>query len=151
MALFLATLGGVGRWPGAPGTWGTLVTVPLCALLQEGGFLVLAGALGVLTVVGLWAADVASRHLGHNDPREVVIDEAAGYLVTMLWAPPGWLWLALGFGLFRLFDIWKPWPVNWLDRRLHGGWGIMADDLAAGVYGALILALLERWGPLGGA
>ncbi|MBF0162137.1 MAG: phosphatidylglycerophosphatase A [Magnetococcales bacterium] len=142
LALEIATLAGVGRLPKAPGTWGTLATVPLCGWVQQGG-LWLHGAvlLGVL-LLGTWATAVACRLYDRKDPPQVVVDEAAGLLLTMLMAPTGWPWLLAGFTLFRLFDIWKPWPVCWLDRQLGSPWGVMADDLAAAVYAGLSIMLL---------
>ena len=146
MALLVATALGAGLIPKAPGTCGTLMAVPLAVLLAHLGPLWLwAGAL-VVSVVGTWAAGVYCRATGKEDNQQIVIDEVAGYLVTMLLVPATALNLALGFGLFRLFDIWKPGPVRILDRRVHGGFGVMADDLAAGVLGALTLLVLHRLG-----
>ncbi len=144
LALAIATLGGVGRLPKAPGTFGTLATLPVCFLVQELGFTVHLAVTAAVTAVGIWATAVACDRLGEKDPKQVVVDEAAGMLLTMLAAPTGWPWLLAGFALFRLFDIRKPWPVGWLDRNIAGAWGVMADDLAAGVYAGLILALLAR-------
>jgi phosphatidylglycerophosphatase A len=93
-------------------------------------------------VVGVWVCDTASRDLGVHDHPGIVWDEIAGFLLTMLAAPPGWQWILVGFALFRLFDIWKPWPIGWLDRRVAGGLGIMLDDLVAGVFAAAILQLM---------
>ncbi|MBF0180700.1 MAG: phosphatidylglycerophosphatase A [Magnetococcales bacterium] len=137
----IATLGGVGRARRAPGTMGTLASVPVAALLQQGGPTALAVALVVVTVAGTWSAGVVCRVSGRKDPREVVVDEMAGYLLTILLAPTGWIWLGVGFALFRLFDIGKPWPVSALER-LPGGWGVMADDLAAGLLAGLIIMLV---------
>ncbi len=139
--LGLATVWGVGRLPKAPGTFGTVAAIPLAILTQWGGVWVEWGVLIGVCVVGTWAADEACRILGRKDPSEVVIDEVAGLLLTMIAAPVGWIWFVVGFVLFRLFDIWKPWPVNWLER-LPGGWGVMADDLAAGGYAALVITLI---------
>lgn len=143
-ALEVATLAGAGRMPKAPGTWGTLATVPLCMVVQQAGVVIHLATLVVVVVVGLWATTVACRFYAKKDPSQVVVDEAAGFLLTMLAIPEGWPWLLAGFGLFRLFDIWKPWPVGWLDRELPGHWGVMADDLAAGLYAWLILTFFTR-------
>lgn len=145
LAMVIATLGGVGRLPKAPGTFGTLAALPLCYLVMQWGVEIHLGMVFLVTVVGIWASDVAGRVMGHKDPSQVVVDEAAGMLLTMVAAPPGWLWLVVGFALFRLFDIWKPWPVGWLDRNLTGGLGIVVDDLAAGVYAALFLQFFSWW------
>ncbi|HIJ83070.1 MAG: phosphatidylglycerophosphatase A [Magnetococcales bacterium] len=144
-ALHVATLGGVGRVGAAPGTMGSLVTLPLCYWAVQAGPVWHLPILAAIITVGTWAAHNAARQLGNKDPREVVVDEMAGMMLTMVMAPPGWGWLMIGFLAFRLFDIWKPWPVNWIDRTLPGGWGIMADDLAAGAYAWLAVALSSVW------
>ncbi len=139
---FLATGFGSGLSPKAPGTAGTVVAIPL--------YLVLGSHLGVnaylsvtllLFLVGIPICGYTARRMGVDDPKSVVWDEIVGYLVAMAWAPLGWLWIILGFGLFRLFDIWKPWPIRWLDRRVKGGFGIMLDDLVAGFFACLLLNL----------
>jgi phosphatidylglycerophosphatase A len=136
---------GAGCSPKAPGTMGTLVAVglylPLALLPPAFYALVLAAVIGL----GVWLCDRAARDLGVHDHPGIVWDEIAGYLLTMLGAPAGWLWIILGFVLFRLFDVWKPWPIGWLDRRVSGGLGIMLDDLVAGVFAALCLQGLALW------
>ncbi|MBF0341857.1 MAG: phosphatidylglycerophosphatase A [Magnetococcales bacterium] len=145
LALILATFFRAGHLPKAPGTWGTVAAIPLALFSQWSGPVAAWILLLVICVVGTWSADVACRVLQKPDPQEVVIDEVAGFLLTMIDAPLGWGWVAGGFLLFRLFDIWKPWPVNRLEQ-LPGGWGVMADDLAAGVYAGLCLLLIARMG-----
>ncbi|OSM06960.1 phosphatidylglycerophosphatase A family protein [Magnetofaba australis] len=140
-AMWLATWGGSGLAPKAPGTVGTLAALPLVWLALTLGPRWHALITVVVSAVGVWAAQRACEALGRDDPKEVVIDEAAGMLLTLLFAPLSALNLALGFALFRLFDILKPGPVGWLDRHVHGGWGVMLDDLAAGA-----LAALTLWG-----
>ncbi|MEO5340548.1 MAG: phosphatidylglycerophosphatase A [Magnetococcus sp. MYC-9] len=144
LALEVATLMGAGRLPKAPGTWGTAVTMPFCWWAQQGGVGVQVGVLLLVLGVGTWATAVACRFYGRSDPPQVVVDEAAGVMVAMLAAPEGWFWLLVGFVLFRLFDIWKPWPVNWLDRKVPSPWGVMVDDLAAGVYAGVCIMVLAR-------
>ncbi|MBF0447789.1 MAG: phosphatidylglycerophosphatase A [Magnetococcales bacterium] len=145
LALFIATLGGVGTLRRAPGTFGTLATIPLCyGLISLGMTAHLVGFVFV-TMAGTWAAEVAGRVLGQKDPSAVVIDESAGILLTYVGIPLEWTWLLAGFVLFRLFDIWKPWPVGWLDQTVDGGVGVMADDLAAGAYALLILQFFYWW------
>lgn len=144
LALEVATLAGAGRLPKAPGTWGTLATLPVCYGVQQAGTTVHAIVLLCVVGVGLWATTIACRFYEREDPPQVVVDEAAGFLMTMLAIPVGWPWLLAGFGLFRLFDIWKPWPINWLDRELPGTWGVMADDLAAGAYAWVVLTFVAR-------
>jgi phosphatidylglycerophosphatase A len=145
LAMAIATLGGVGNLPKAPGTYGTLATLPLCYLVMGWGVTAHLLVVGLVVVVGIWAANVAAGVMGRKDPSQVVVDEAAGILLTMVGAPAGWVWIGVGFVLFRIFDIWKPWPVGWLDRNLPGGLGIMVDDLAAGGYAFLLLNVLSWW------
>lgn len=146
LAALIATCGGIGNLPKAPGTWGSLAALPLAwGLLVLGGPPALAAAALVLFLAGCWAAEVNGRATGVHDPGSVVVDEVVGQWLTLLAAPSlalGWRGLALGFLLFRLFDIWKPWPVRLADRRLKGGFGVMADDILAAVYGGLLLAVL---------
>lgn len=144
-ALQVATLGGVGRSRIAPGTMGTLASLPVCYLVMQAGLLWHLATLGIVIILGTWAAHRAAIVLEKHDPKEVVVDEMAGMLLTMVFVSPNLSLLLLGFLAFRLFDIWKPWPVNWIDRTLPGGWGIMADDLAAGVYAWVLVMLSTHW------
>lgn len=140
---FLAFGFGSGLAPKAPGTFGTLAAIPVWALLLPlplWGYLL---ATAVVIAVGPWLCGRTSRDLGVHDHGGIVWDEIAGFLITMIAVPPTLLNLVLGFALFRFFDVLKPWPIGWLDRRIEGGWGIMVDDLVAGVYAALVL-----WGIL---
>lgn len=142
-ALAIATLFGAGRSPVAPGTAGTLAAVPLVylagRLLPAWGF---AAATLALTLVGVWAAGLAAPVLAAKDPGPVVIDEAAGLFVTLLYLPVGAFTLVGGFFLFRAMDVLKPPPARRAEG-LPGGWGIVADDLIAGVYANLALRLLQ--------
>ncbi len=133
---------GSGLAPEAPGTFGTLAAVPLYLLMARLPLVAYLAVLAVVILAGIWICDRTSRDLGVHDHPGIVWDEFAGFFVTMIAAPTGWFWLVAGFGLFRLFDIVKPWPVGWLDRRVKGGLGIMLDDLVAGLFawGALQLA-----------
>lgn len=147
LALAVATCFGVGRAPIAPGTAGSVPGVLLAyGLASAAGPWAVAAGLVAVAAVGTWAADVASRVLGHSDPRPVVVDEVAGQMLTLLFLPPTWQVLVLGFLLFRVFDILKPFPVGALER-LPGGAGIMADDLAAGIYGNLLLQAAVHFAP----
>jgi phosphatidylglycerophosphatase A len=133
---------GSGLSPWAPGTAGTLAAIPLYLLLQP---LPLAWYLTVvlfLALVGVWACDKTARELEVGDPSAIVWDEFLGYLVTMAGAPSGWTWVAAGFALFRLFDIWKPWPIRVLDAEVGGGVGVILDDLLAGVLGWAFMQVL---------
>ena len=140
---FLAFGLGSGAIPKAPGTWGTLAAVPFVLLWQQ---LPLAGYIAVLvisTLLGIWLCGRTARGLGVHDHGGIVWDEFVGLWLTMLLAPPGWLWLLAGFVLFRLFDIWKPWPISWVDKQVEGGLGIMLDDLIAGLMALLVLLALQ--------
>ncbi|MEW5823093.1 MAG: phosphatidylglycerophosphatase A [Pseudomonadota bacterium] len=139
---FLAFGFGAGLLRPAPGTWGTLVAVPLAyalSYLPLGGYL-LVTALVVLS--GIWLCGESSRRLGVHDHGGIVWDEIAGYLITVAGLAQDPLWLALGFVFFRLFDILKPWPISWVDRQVGGGLGIMLDDLLAGGLAGLCLWLV---------
>lgn len=130
---------GAGLAPKAPGTFGTLAAVPFYWLLSPLPLWTYLLVLVVLFGLGIWACGRTAQDLGGQDPAAIVWDEVVGYLAAMTAAPAGWRWILAGFLLFRLFDIWKPWPIRWLDRRIKGGLGIMLDDLAAGVLTWLIL------------
>lgn len=134
---------GSGLAPRAPGTAGSLVGaglwLALSGLPEWAALLLTAAAVGL----GVWLCGRTARALGVHDHPAIVWDEVAGMLVTMSFAPPGPLWLLTGLALFRLFDIWKPGPIGLLDRRLGGGLGIMADDLAAGAAAAVCLGLMD--------
>lgn len=133
---------GAGLAPQAPGTFGTLAAVPLYWLLSPlplGAYLLVLAALFGL---GIWACGRTARDLGGQDPGAIVWDEVVGYLAAMTAAPAGWPSVLAGFVLFRLFDIWKPWPIRWLDQHVKGGLGIMLDDLAAGALTWVILWII---------
>ena len=100
---------------------------------------------GILFALGVWLCHSTARDLGVEDHPGIVWDEIVGYLITMTAAPHGWRWILLGFVLFRLFDIWKPWPISWMDRNIKGGLGIMLDDLMAGVFACFFLHLIAAW------
>lgn len=145
-ATLIATVFGAGFLPVAPGTWGTAVAVPLAWALGRAGEWAFIAALIAISVIGSLAADVYCARTGRHDNQQIVVDEVAGYLLTLVAVPRTPVNLLVGFVLFRLFDIWKPPPVRWVDRHVHGGFGVVADDLAAGVYGAIILWLLHSAG-----
>ncbi len=137
--MFIATGGGSGYLPKAPGTWGSLVGILLWLAL---GRLRLAAYLAVvlaLLVMGVIAAGAAEKIVDRPDPGLVVIDEIVGQLIVLTGAPPQLPVIIAAFVLFRFFDILKPYPAGWLDRHIHGGLGIMLDDAMAGLYGLLAL------------
>ena len=142
---FLAFGFGSGTLPKAPGTWGSLVALPFMPLLQllpVWGYLLV---LGLSTLFGIWLCGRVAEDLGVHDHEGIVWDEIVGMWITLWLVPAGWQWLLLGFLLFRFFDILKPWPISWLDRHMHGGLGIMIDDVLAGVFAWLVLQGLFYW------
>ena len=139
---FLAFGLGSGLAPKAPGTFGTLAAIPLYLLLMTLSPWLYFVVVVIASVAGVWICDKTADDLGVHDHPAIVWDEFCGFWVTMLLAPAGWLWIVLGFLLFRLFDIWKPWPIGWLDKRVSGGFGIMVDDLIAGVFAMVILQII---------
>jgi phosphatidylglycerophosphatase A len=128
---------GTGLMPRAPGTFGALAAVPLVLLLAQWPVWIYVCVTAALFAAGVWLCGRTARDAGVHDHPGIVWDEIVGMVATMTAAPPGWPWLVAGFALFRLFDIWKPWPIGWLDRHVHGGLGIMGDDLAAGALACL--------------
>jgi phosphatidylglycerophosphatase A len=141
-AIVLATWFGCGYFPWGPGTVASVAAVGIAAVLHmyaQAGRMTLLVLVAVLVVPAVWASSEAARAMGDEDPKQVVVDEVLGQWVTLLGASAlSWRSFALGLVLFRVFDIWKPWPVRQFEK-LPEGVGIIADDLAAGVYGALIL------------
>ncbi|MDP2835089.1 MAG: phosphatidylglycerophosphatase A [Pseudomonadota bacterium] len=142
-AHFLALGFGAGLSPKAPGTVGTLVGFPLFWLLA--GSPLYWAWIALFLVVGVLACDVAGRALGVHDHGGLVWDEVVAFLMVLHFAPPTLLGYALAFALFRLFDIWKPFPIGWLDARVPGGFGVMLDDVLAAVYAILVLLAAARW------
>lgn len=145
-ALVVATFFGAGLSPKAPGTVGSLASLVLWAplVIFDTAWWVRALVTVAVFVVGTLASAAVVKAQGCSDPQSVVIDEVAGMGVTLL-AAHGWLSLLLGFALFRFFDIYKPWPVRLADRRVKGGFGVMLDDVLAGLYALVCLTLAERF------
>lgn len=135
---------GSGLAPVAQGTFGSLAAILPWLLLRMLPWPWYATVLVLAFALGVWACGVAGHALGVDDHRSLVWDEFVGQWLALLpvaLAPLPWWWVALGFALFRLFDVWKPWPIGWLDRRLKGGLGVMVDDLVAGAFAAAVLCL----------
>jgi phosphatidylglycerophosphatase A len=132
---------GTGLLPMAPGTWGTLAALPIYLLLAKWPWFVYISVTALLFLLGVWASDKISKDLGVHDHSGIVWDEVAGYLFTMFLVPFHWFWIILGFVLFRLFDIWKPQPIKWVDKHVQGGLGIMLDDVLAAIPAWLLLQL----------
>lgn len=140
LAVLVATAGGAGRVPIAPGTAGSAVGLAIYLLTRDLPPVWQIGLCLAVSAIGIWASEVAVRHFASKDPGPVVIDEVAGQWLTCLLIPLSATGAVVGFVIFRIFDIIKPWPANRLEA-LPGGWGVMADDLMAAVYGHLTLRL----------
>jgi phosphatidylglycerophosphatase A len=141
--LLLATGFGVGYSPIAPGTLGTLVAIPIYYFLSE-----IPSALYEITLIGfiflsVWISEKAEIFFVKKDDQRIVIDEIVGFLITMLWVPKTTRFIIIGFILFRFFDILKPFPIRRLEKGLKGGYGVVLDDVAAGVYANIILQVIH--------
>ncbi|MFK8049195.1 MAG: phosphatidylglycerophosphatase A [Halioglobus sp.] len=132
---------GSGLSPWAPGTAGTLMAVPLYLLVSDLSLPMYSLFIAVMTLLGIWFCDVASRELGVHDHPGIVWDEFVGYWITLWALPATWTWIIAGFVVFRIFDIIKPWPIGPLDKKVKGGFGIMVDDIVAGILACITLHL----------
>ncbi len=142
-ANLVATGFGIGHLPRAPGTWGSLAALPRAWLMwSRFGAAGVAVAAIAAFAAGWWASDVYIRATGVEDPAEIVIDEIGGQLLTLSVVPADVVFYAAGLVLFRLADIFKPWPASWAETRLKGGLGAMADDFLASLYAAMALFLI---------
>ncbi len=139
--MFIATGAYSGYLPKAPGTWGSAVGVLLWLVLGRMALLPFLAVVGMLFIVGIFSAGAAEKIVDRGDPGLVVIDEIVGQLIALTAVPAHPVTILAGFALFRFFDILKPFPVGWLDRHIHGGLGIMLDDVVAGLYALLVLQL----------
>lgn len=145
-AALAATWFGSGLLPRAPGTWGSLAALPFAwVIVSLAGPIGLAAAAVAVFGLGCWAAGRYADASGSADPGAVVIDEVAGQWLVLVAAPLSLPGYAAGFLLFRLLDIVKPWPASWADRKLKGGFGIMADDVLAAGYGLVLMYLGRDW------
>ena len=143
---------GLGLAPRAPGTFGTLLGIPVWLALMALPPLAYVAVVAVLFAFGCWLTGESAKRLGEHDVPGIVFDEVVGFLVTATPLLPAfghphypyWMLLAAAFAAFRVFDIWKPWPIRRLDEDVHGGLGIMLDDLVAGLYGAAFLLLAGK-------
>jgi phosphatidylglycerophosphatase A len=142
---WIATGLGSGLAPRAPGTVGTLAAIPPYLLLAHLPLGLYLAMLALVSAIGVWACGRMASDLGDDDPACVVWDEFAGYWVAMAGAPAGWQWILAGFAVFRLFDIWKPWPLSAAERLRPAGVGIMLDDLLAGALSWATLWLAALW------
>lgn len=138
---FLAFGFGSGLAPRGPGTAGTLVAVPLYWLVADWSLAWYSAFVLVAALLGIWICGAASRQLKVHDHPGIVWDEFVGYWITLWAIPVDWVWMLAGFIVFRVFDIVKPWPISYLDRNVKGGFGIMIDDILAGVMACATLHL----------
>jgi len=129
---FLALGFGSGLLPKAPGTYGTLAAIPLYLLLAPTTMTTYLAIVIVMSIAGIYICGKAAKDSGVHDHGAIVWDEIVGFLITMFMVPLSWKSVVVGFILFRLFDIFKPWPISFVDKNLHGGLGIMVDDILAG-------------------
>jgi len=144
LAVVLATAGGIGYAPVAPGTFGSLLALPLLpalAALREQSLLLYLVVFAAVIAASIWSAGRAEGVFGHDSGR-IVVDEVAGMVVAGLFLPGTWLAAGLGFAAFRLFDIVKPWPASAIDKGFPGGIGVVGDDLVAGVYAGIAARII---------
>ncbi|NOQ14202.1 MAG: phosphatidylglycerophosphatase A [Methyloprofundus sp.] len=127
----------------APGTFGTLAAVPIYIALVQANSLIYAIVTIICSVAGIWICGIAADKLGEHDFGGIVWDEIAGFLITMWFVAFSWQNLILGFVLFRIFDIFKPWPIKWIDQKVSGGFGIMLDDIIAGLFAGAVLVIIN--------
>lgn len=142
---FLAFGFGAGTLPIAPGTWGTLIAIPLYLLVCHLPIVIYSAITLIIILAGIWICDVAEKVTGVRDHSGIVWDEIAGFFVTMLAVPCNLFWITVGFILFRIFDIWKPLPIRWLDQHINGGLGIMVDDIIAAIYAWIVLQVMVQF------
>jgi phosphatidylglycerophosphatase A len=136
---------GSGCSPRAPGTMGTLVAIPVYLLMADLLLWKYLLVTALMFIVGIWLCGKTAEKLGVHDHGGIVWDEIVGYLITMIAAPQGWVWLLIGFILFRFFDILKPWPISIADKKLTGGFGIMVDDVLAGMAAFFVLHIIAYY------
>jgi phosphatidylglycerophosphatase A len=142
--LLFATGLGTGYSPIAPGTTGTLASVPVYLLLSRIPSPLYEITLVAFLFLSIWLSDNAERYFGKKDDSRIVIDEIIGFLTTMLWIPGTPLTIVIGFFLFRFFDIFKPFPIRDVERKCKGGWGVVLDDVLAGIYANIALHIIVR-------
>lgn len=143
LANFFALGCGLGLVKKAPGTFGTLLGIPLLLCMPDNAWLYLLVVV-LLFLFGIWCCGSCANHLGVHDHGAIVWDEVVGFLITMFLLPVSIGWIIAGFVVFRFFDIIKPWPISVLDKRVHGGFGIMVDDALAGLFALVTLHVIHR-------
>jgi phosphatidylglycerophosphatase A len=136
---------GSGLSPVAPGTFGTLAAIPIyLALVNSVNSLIYLLVVIVFSLFGFWLCGKTAKDIGVHDHPGIVWDEIVGYLITMYLIPLSWVWIIVGFALFRVFDILKPWPIRFLDEKVEGGIGIMLDDILAGIFAGVALQIIVK-------
>lgn len=140
---FIAFGFGAGTLPKAPGTFGTLAAIPFYLAMQQLSHISYFVLLIVIILASIWLCEKVSREIHIHDHQGMCLDEIAGYLVTMFAAPHGIKWIMIGFILFRLFDIFKPPPIKYIDEKINGGIGMILDDVVAGIYSMIIIHILS--------
>lgn len=138
---------GSGLSPKAPGTFGTLAAIPLWFLIKDLPISLYLTIIVVGYIAGIWICNSATKAIGKPDHGAIVWDEIIGFWITMIFAPSGWVSIIAGFVLFRFFDILKPWPISFFDKKIHGGNGIMLDDVVAGIFALICLQALVYYLP----
>lgn len=141
---FIAFGFGTGTIPFAPGTFGTLIAIPFYLAMQSLSAATYLAVLIFIILSSTWVCHKVTQEIGIEDHQGMCLDEVVGYLVTMFCAPIGWKWIWIGFLLFRFFDILKPWPIRFIDRRMTGGIGIILDDVLAGVMSCIVLQIFAH-------
>ena len=141
---FIAFGFGTGAIPVAPGTFGTLITIPLYLFLASFSHTFYLICTIAIIIFSIWLCEKTSKEIHIHDHQGMCIDEVVGFLVTMYCAPYGWGWIILGVILFRIFDIWKPWPIRQIDAHVKGGFGMILDDVIAGLFSLVIIQLLAK-------
>lgn len=136
---------GSGLSPIAPGTMGTLLAAPLFLVLMHTPEMAHYAIIASLFLIGITACGLTGKHLGVADHGSIVWDEIVAFMLVLEFAPLSWQWWLTAFLLFRLFDIWKPFPISYFDARLKGGFGVMFDDLLAAVYAVACMKGLQWW------
>lgn len=139
---FIACGFGIGAMPWAPGTFGTLGGVILYLILSKLALWAYILVAFLLLIVGFVICDITNRDFGTDDHPAAVWDEIVGFLFVMITVPKTWYFIVIGFVLFRIFDIWKPWPIRWIDRNIHGGVGVMLDDWVAAIFSWIVLKVI---------
>ncbi|MCH9643599.1 MAG: phosphatidylglycerophosphatase A [Gammaproteobacteria bacterium] len=140
--LFIGCGFGVGTLPGMPGTYGTLLAIPFYLIFQPLPLWMYITIVAAMNVIGIWLCGIVNREFGSDDHPAAIWDEIAAFMIVLIAVPPDWILIAIGFALFRFFDIVKPGPIGWIDRNVHGGFGVMLDDIVAAAISWGILQLL---------